>query len=118
MEVSNEELQQASQDAQEFTTSLRGGDYSQHAAALLNFMQKRDYRHLSKQIDMAKDDIIKDTEFGRWALSIPSDHFEILKLMYPRLGDIDAKEKTKAWKAFMITAESLPYKINSKQRTM
>ena len=97
---------------------IKRGDYSEEARLVLKTMQMRDYRLLDRQIDCAKDVNIKDMSFGRMALDIPCDHYEVLKLIYPDLVCPDADIKTKAWKAFCISEESLPYKPNIKQRNM
>jgi len=93
-------------------------DFSVQAFAVLQQMQRRDYAHLDKQMDMAKDEIVKDLSFGRLALQIPEDHYEVLTMLYPDLQNRDATVKTLAWKAFMDTETSLPYKVNNKQRKM
>ncbi len=98
--------------------ALANGDFTKQALAVLHIMQRRDYAHLDNQMDMAKDEIIRDLTFGRWALSIPEDHHEVLTMLYPDLQSQDATIKTLAWKAFMDTDDALPYKVNSKQRKM
>ena len=103
---------------EEFEAKLKNGDYSAEARQVLKTMQMRDYRLLDKQIDCAKDVNLKDLSFGRMALDIPEDHYEVLKLIYPDLVCPDADIKTKAWKAFCISEESLPYKPNIKQRSI
>lgn len=99
-------------------TAIKGGGYLEEARAVLEYMQKRDYRALDRQMDMAKDVIYKDASFGRLALTIPDDHYSVLKLIYPDLIHPEGEVKTKAWKAFCLTDESLPYKINKKLRKM
>ncbi len=93
-------------------------DFTDMAHEVLKQMQQRDYAALDLQMDCAKDVNIKDLTFGRLALQIPSDHYEVLTMIYPDLQCPDAQIKTQAWKAFCITDESLPYKSNIKQRTM
>jgi len=89
------------------------------AIEVLKFMQKRDYYHLDKQMSAAKDDnIITDLSFGRLALQIPTDHYEVLSMLFPDIQNPDATIKTLAWKEFMSSEYSLPYKPNAKQRTM
>lgn len=95
---------------------IKNGDYSDIARQVLKTMQMRDYRLLDKTIDRAKDVNVKDLSFGRMALDIPVDHYEVLKLIYPDLVCPDAEIKKKAWQAFCISDESLPYKPNIKQR--
>lgn len=51
---------------------------------------------------------------GRWALSIPfEDHAQLLR-KYPDLGSRDAAIKSRAWLAFMASAESEPYKMRDR----
>lgn len=97
---------------------IRNGDYSDLARKVLKFMQQRDYGVMDLNINRAKDVNVKDLSFGRMALDIPTDHYEVLKLIYPELACPDSEIKTKAWKAFCISDESLPYKPNIKQRRM
>jgi len=94
------------------------GNFTDQARYVLKAMQKRVYQHLQSQLDCAKDVNLKDLSFGRLALSIPEDHYEVLTMMYPDLQCPDAQIKTKAWKAFCISEESLPYKINHNQRAI
>jgi len=96
-------------------------DYSlieEEALTVLKNLQSIDYAHLDNQMDMQKDDIITDLSFGRLALQIPVQHYELLTMAYPELQNPDSEAKTLAWKRFMETDLSLPYKVNSKQRTM
>ncbi len=93
-------------------------NFRQAALEVLKFMQKRDYYHLDKQMDMAKNEIITDLSFGRLALQIPTDHYEVLTMLFPEIQSKDATEKTLGWKEFMASEYSLPYKPNSKQRSM
>ena len=94
------------------------GSFTLQARAVLKLMQERDFPTLSLQMDCAKDVNVKDLSFGRLALDIPQDHYEVLTMIYPDLQCPDAEIKTRAWKAFCLTDESLPYKPNSKQRKM
>lgn len=84
----------------------------------LKRLQMRDYKHLDKQMDMAKDEIITDLSFGRLALTIPDDHYEVLTIAFPMLQNRDAQAKTLAWKEFMNSDLSLPYKPNASMRAM
>ena len=86
--------------------------------AKLEEMQKRDYAYLSRQVACANDVNIKDLTFGRMALDIPYEHYQVLIALYPDLQCPDAEIKTKAWKAFCISPESIPYKPNKLQRAM
>lgn len=94
-------------------------DFTEQAWEVLRRMQKRDYKMLDLQMDLAKDDSnLKDLTFGRLALSIPADHYEVLTMIMPDLQCPDAEIKTKAWKAFTFMPESLPYKPNAKMRNL
>jgi len=90
----------------------------EEALLVLAYMQKRDYKDLSKQIEMAKCDTFKDLSFARLALQIPQDHYEVLTMAFPLLQCTDATQKTLAWKKFMSTDLAIPYKPNNKQRSM
>jgi len=99
-------------------SKIKNGDYSEMAKMVLKTMQQRDYKLLDTTINRAKDVNVKDLSFGRMALDIPYDHYEVLKLIYPDLACPDAEIKKKAWQAFCISDESIPYKPNIKQRKM
>lgn len=100
-------------------TVNKNNDFTEAAWEVLRFMQKRDYRQLDVQMQMANDyDAIKDLSFGRLALRIPQDHLEVLKMLMPDITAPDAEIQTKAWKAFTMMDESLPYKPNAKARKM
>lgn len=88
------------------------------ARYVLKQMQKRDFPMLDAQVACANDVNINDLSFGRLALSIPEDHYEVLTLIYPDLQCPDAQIKTNAWKAFCISDESIPYKPNKLLRSM
>ena len=57
-------------------------------------MQHRDRLDISVQHALA-DMGTKDLSFARLALSIPDDHYELLKLIYPDMVCPDGKIKTK-----------------------
>lgn len=116
--VTDEDIQLAAHANDELEKKIHNGNYAKEARMVLDVMQKRDYRLLDLNMDCAKDVNVKDLSFGRMALDIPPDHYEVLTLIYPDLVCPDAQIKLKAWKAFCISDESLPYKPNIKQRTM
>jgi len=90
----------------------------EEALLVLKYCQQRDFKELGKQMDMQKDEIVTDLSFGRLALQIPEQHYELLTMAYPKLQHSDATVKTLAWKEFMKSDLSLPYKVNSKMRAM
>ncbi len=90
----------------------------EEALQVLKWRQAVDYAALDKQMDMQKDEIVTDLSFGRLALQIPEDHYELLTMAYPQLQNPDAEVKTLAWKKFMSSELSIPYKINAKQQSM
>ena len=114
----SDEIQAIAQANDEVEAKIKNGDYSKEARLVLKYMQKRDYGLLDVTINRAKDVNVKDLSFGRMALDIPTDHYEVLKLIYPDLVCPDAEIKKKAWQAFCISDESIPYKPNIKQRKM
>ena len=116
--VTDEDIQLVAQANDEFQVKAKSGNYAREARQVLSVMQQRDYRLLDLKMDCAKDVNVKDLSFGRMALDIPEDHYEVLKLIYPDLVCPDAEIKKKAWQAFCLTDESLPYKPNIKQRTI
>ena len=116
--VTDEDIQLVAQANNEFQAKAKSGNYAKEARLVLGVMQQRDYRLLDLKLDCAKDVNVKDLTFGRMALEIPVDHYEVLKLIYPDLVCPDAEIKKQAWQAFCLTDESLPYKPNIKQRTI
>ena len=116
--VTDEDIQLAAQDNDDFDSLVKGGNYAKEARQVLSVMQQRDYKLLDLTLDRAKDVNVKDLSFGRMALDIPTDHYEVLKLIYPDLVCPDAEIKKRAWQAFCLTDESLPYKPNKLARTI
>ena len=116
--VTDEDIQTVAHANDEFESKLKKGNYMAEARQVLAVMQQRDYRLLDLKMDCAKDVNVKDLSFGRMALDIPTDHYEVLKLIYPDIACPDAEIKKKAWQAFCLSDESLPYKPNIKQRTI
>jgi len=57
---------------------------------------------------------VKDMSFMRWALSIPEVDFMNLVRKYPDLQSRDANSKTRAWRRFISSAESVPYRMHDK----
>ena len=57
---------------------------------------------------------LNDLSFGRWALSIPEIDYKKLVLANPALKSQDAVERTLAWKSFMASPESVPYRVNER----
>jgi len=54
---------------------------------------------------------IRDLSFGRQHLSIPLEDYEILKRKYPVLVRGSNAEKTKFYKKFILSTESIPYRV-------
>jgi len=116
--ITDENIQDIAQANDEFESLVQSGNYAKEARMVLKVMQQRDYKLLDITMNRAKDVNVKDLSFGRMALDIPSDHFEVLKLIYPDLSCPDAEIKKQAWQAFCITDESTPYKPNKLARTI
>lgn len=60
---------------------------------------------------------VQDVGFGRAVLSIPQLDFQKLIRLNPDLISPDAIEQTKAWKKFMLSSESEPYRNFPKIKT-
>ena len=116
--VTDEDIQLVAQANNEFQVKAKSGNYAKEARMVLKVMQQRDFKLLDLAIDCAKDVNIKDLSFGRMALDIPVDHYEVLKLIYPDITCPDAEIKKKAWQAFCLSDESLPYRPNINQRAI
>ena len=54
--------------------------------------------------------IMKDAGFGRCMLTIPQLDYQRLMKAYPALNSHDSVEQTKAWKRFLRSAASEPYR--------
>ena len=95
-----------------------GSHVELEALAVLKEFQRRDYKHLDEQMDMQKDEIVTDLSFGRLAMTIPEDHYEVLTIAFPLLQNSDAQIKSLEWKRVMAMDICLPYKVNTKMRSM
>lgn len=94
---------------------MKEEDFMRQATKCLRYMQRRDSRELEFNLNCAKEDsVINDLSFGRLALSIPEQHLEVLKIMYPDLSCVDNEVRYKAWQALSKNELSIPYKPNSK----
>ncbi len=54
--------------------------------------------------------IMKDAPFGRAMLTIPQLDYQRLMKANPALNSLDTAEQTKAWKVFLRSPESEPYR--------
>lgn len=59
---------------------------------------------------------IRSLSFGRWELSIPMDHYQMLLKQIPALSSIDPAESELAWRAFMQSSASGRYRMTEKKR--
>jgi len=57
-----------------------------------------------------------DLSFGRWCLRIPELDLMLLKRKYPELDSKDGQIKTQAWKKFLSSSESKPYRVQDSAR--
>jgi hypothetical protein len=60
---------------------------------------------------LRNSDGVKKSDGVRWSLSIPYDDWAALGRLNPALRSKDPVEKTKAWKAFINSPESIPYRV-------
>jgi hypothetical protein len=54
---------------------------------------------------------LRDLSFGRLALTIPLEDLDALRAKYPDLASRDAGIRSAAWKRFIASAESKPYRV-------
>jgi len=74
-----------------------------------------DLQALRANESMRKAGGARDTEgLGRLALSIPPGHYMALIRANPDLNSPDAKVQTAAWRRFIASPESLPYRVRDK----
>jgi hypothetical protein len=62
----------------------------------------------------AEPGALRDLSFGRLALSIPYDDWKALRARYPELGARDVATRSAAWRRFIASSESLPYRVGTK----
>ena len=55
-----------------------------------------------------------DVPFGRVALNIPQLDFQRLIKIYPDLNSPDGHTQTRAWRKFIRSSESKPYRLSEK----
>lgn len=60
--------------------------------------------------------LARSMDWGRAELEIPIIQLENLKRRYPELGSPDQETKTRAWKRFAASPESLPYRVRGRGR--
>jgi len=58
--------------------------------------------------------LAKDLRFGRPELEIPVGMLYFLKQKYPELDSKDSQIKTRAWKRFLASPESLPFRVRGR----
>ena len=63
---------------------------------------------------LQRDKPLRDLSFGRWGLQIPENEYNRLLLKKPELSCWDKDIRTKAWKRFMASSESKPYRVHEK----
>jgi hypothetical protein len=51
---------------------------------------------------------------GRWALSVPFLKWVELRRKFPALASTDAEVKSRAWRSFIASADSLPYRVRER----
>ncbi len=103
---------------QNFRGDFLDSSIQDQARAVLRYLQYRDYPELKKHQEIANTDVIKDLSFARLAISIPEQHYEVVKMAFPEVACPDATERSLGWKEYMKHVLSKPYKINSKQKMM
>jgi hypothetical protein len=68
---------------------------------------------LERNRDLRNAKAVRDVPgMGRLALTIPLDDRERLRRKYPELDSTDAQTRTLAWKRFIASEESAPYKVS------
>jgi len=65
-------------------------------------------------------DGIRDLSFGRWCLTIDDADYQALTQRFPELsfenGEIDKDLRTRAWRRFMKSSASEPYRVQQDAR--
>ena len=74
-----------------------------------------DDQHKAFAAELRKEGGVRDRDgLGRLALTIPPGDYQALRRANPDLASSDAKVRTAAWKKFMRSPESLPYRVRDK----
>ena len=71
---------------------------------------KRDNAELRKN-----PEVLRDLDAMQWALQIPELDYHHLVKCNPALEDDDSATRTAAWKAFIASSESLPYRVRDQR---
>lgn len=58
-------------------------------------------------------DAVRKTDVLRWTLTIPQIDRMLLGIKYPELDSPDPQIKTRAWKRFIASEESKPYRVSA-----
>ena len=82
-----------------------------HLAGFVKDLQRDPILETNRQL---RREGLKDLSFGRWALSIPEIDYKKLVKANPALKSLDTVERTLAWKRFMASPESVPYRVNER----
>lgn len=88
--------------------------YEPHTGHLAGFVKDPNRGKVLEQNKQLRREGLKDLSFGRWALSIPEIDYKKLVLANPALRSQDQVERTLAWKSFMASPESVPYRVNER----
>lgn len=85
----------------------------QSDAALLEVTHHQPDRELILELNKRKriEKPQKDLTFGRQVLSIPELDWELIRALYPELEAPDNEIRTKAWRKFMASPDSEPYRV-------
>jgi len=67
---------------------------------------------------LRQDRLAKGFRWGRPELEIPAIDLHFLTKANPDLASRDATTKTKAWKKFIASPESLPYRVRARGRNL
>lgn len=84
-----------------------------HENKLYVHKQQND-RHviLARNAELRKNPgVLTDLSFGRYALSIPLEDYEVLKQKYPILVNGSNAERAAFYKKWLRSSESIPYRV-------
>ena len=74
-------------------------------------------RTLLEGVQVLRDNrLARAMPWGRPEMEIPAVDLHFLKLKYPDLASPDGGIKTRAWKRFLASAESFPYRVRPRGR--
>lgn len=92
---------------------------AEQQGTLLSDWRQRGRRSLLDGVQTVRQDrLARKMPWGEPSLEIPLVDMHFLKKANPDLDSLDGETKTKAWKRFLASPESLPYRVRGRGRNL